>query len=388
MPAKWIAAIAVSIGAPSLQACAGAPEPGIQLQRVEHIVIYYEPGRFGGWPANHGIWSWDNEILVGFGRGYYKDLGPARHHIDRERPEEHWLARSRDAGRTWTLEHPAENGQLIPRGDALHGIEDPDRPIPPLRDCPGGIDFTHPDFAMTLRMSSIHDGESRFEYSNDRGRNWEGPFRLPGFDAPGTAARTAYLVDGPGELTAFITAAKADGREGRAICIRTSDGGATWRKIGGIGPEPSGFSIMPSAVRLDDGALVAAVRRREPLRRWIGLWRSQDNGATWEQLPDPAPNLGEGNPPSLIRLDDGRLCLTYAVRAEPFRVCARISGDGGETWSPEYILRGDGVDRDIGYVQSVQTPGGHVVSVYYITNPRTAPERSIEATRWDPAEIE
>jgi hypothetical protein len=30
-----------------------------------HVMIYHEPGRFAGWPANHGIWSWGDEILSG-----------------------------------------------------------------------------------------------------------------------------------------------------------------------------------------------------------------------------------------------------------------------------------------------------------------------------------
>ena len=55
---------------------------------AQHVDVYYEPGRYGGWPANHGIWSWGDEILVGFSKGYYKDLGD-RHHIDREKPELH-----------------------------------------------------------------------------------------------------------------------------------------------------------------------------------------------------------------------------------------------------------------------------------------------------------
>ncbi len=25
---------------------------------VKHVVVYYEAGRFAGWPANHGAWSW------------------------------------------------------------------------------------------------------------------------------------------------------------------------------------------------------------------------------------------------------------------------------------------------------------------------------------------
>src|SRR5258708_2812385 len=44
-------------------------------EAAKHVKVYSEPGRFGGWPANHGIWAWGNEILVGFSAGYYKDLG-------------------------------------------------------------------------------------------------------------------------------------------------------------------------------------------------------------------------------------------------------------------------------------------------------------------------
>src|SRR6187549_224353 len=88
---------------------------------VEHVKVYAKPGRFGGWPANHGIWSWGDEILVGFSAGFFKDNGPGRHAIDHNRPEEHLLARSRDGGQTWSIENPAEQGALIPSGNALHG---------------------------------------------------------------------------------------------------------------------------------------------------------------------------------------------------------------------------------------------------------------------------
>ena len=80
---------------------------------VEHVKVYHQPGRFGGWPANHGIWSWGNEILVGFSAGYHKDLGPTRHNIDHDKPEEHLLARSKDGGQTWSIENPAQHGVLL-----------------------------------------------------------------------------------------------------------------------------------------------------------------------------------------------------------------------------------------------------------------------------------
>ena len=65
-----------------------------QVAKAKHVKVYAEAGRFGGWPANHGLWSWGDEILVGFSAGYYKDLGE-RHHIDHDKPEEHLLAQCR-----------------------------------------------------------------------------------------------------------------------------------------------------------------------------------------------------------------------------------------------------------------------------------------------------
>ena len=37
---------------------------------VKHVIVYKEAGRFCGWPANYGTWSWGNEILVGFRFSY------------------------------------------------------------------------------------------------------------------------------------------------------------------------------------------------------------------------------------------------------------------------------------------------------------------------------
>ena len=77
----------------ALVAVLAGPEgsPMLVADDAKHVKVYYEEGRFGGWPANFGIWSWGNEILTGYSRGYHKDLGPTRHHIDREKPEEFWL---------------------------------------------------------------------------------------------------------------------------------------------------------------------------------------------------------------------------------------------------------------------------------------------------------
>jgi hypothetical protein len=349
---------------------------------AKHVKVYFEKGRFGGWPANHGMWNWGNEIVFGYSRGYYKDLGE-RHHIDREKPEEWWFARSLDGGEHWSLEHPATRGKIIPYGDVLHGTETEGYKPEEVTDCPGGINFTHPDFCMTLRMTSINDGESRFYYSYSRGRDWEGPYRLPNFGQPGTAARTDYIVNSKNDCMIFITAAKQNREEGRPLCAQTTDGGKTWELLSLIGDEPDGFSIMPSSIRLDENRILTTTRRREGDHRWIDSYLSNDNGKTWQFYNNPVEDVGIGNPPCLIKLEDGSLCLTYGVRKEPFRIEAKVSRDEGKTWGEPIVLRDDGRDRDIGYVRSIQRPDGKIVTAYYMSDQEN-PERFVGVTIWQP----
>lgn len=349
---------------------------------VQHVDVYHEPGRFGGWPANHGMWSWGNELLVGFSAGYFKDNGPDRHAIDHDKPEEHLLARSLDGGKTWKIENPAKQGALIPRGKALHGTELPGVVDRPWTDCPGGIDFTHPDFAMTVRMSDNNGGQSRFYYSTDRGHRWHGPFQFPLLGQTGISARTDYVVIGPHDCLVFLTASKSTGGEGRPLCARTTDGGKTWTFEAWIAPEPPGYCIMPSTVRTE-GGLLSAVRLRQGDKSWIEAYFSADEGRHWDLRSTPVPDTGEGNPAAMVRLRDGRLCINYGVRAKPFGMRAKLSRDNGQSWGQEITLRADGGGRDIGYPRAVQRADGKVVVVYYF-NDDPQKTRYIAATIWDP----
>ena len=189
-------------------------------------------------------------------------------------------------------------------------------------------------------------------------------------------ARTDYIIIDEKTCMAFFAQAKENNREGRPLCSITRDGGITWELVSMIGPEPQGFGIMPSSVRLTNSNFLTTIRRRENTKRWIDAWLSKDIGKTWTILSPPVDNLGEGNPPCLIKLKDGQLCLTYAVRAEPYRIAAKLSKDGGSNWSDEIVLRDDGAGRDIGYVRSLQRPDGKIVTTYYFQD-KLKPERYI-----------
>jgi hypothetical protein len=343
-------------------------------QKVHHhITIYKEVGRFGGWPANHGLWIWGDEILVGFSAALFQLKPPDRHPYDNTKPEEPRLARSLVGGEEWTVEAPPS---LLPPEQGGHAVTELDKPM----------NFADPNFAMTLRFTDVNKGPSRFWYTVDRGKNWRGPFGFPMLGQQGIAARTDYIVNGPKDAFVFLTASKSDGKEGRVFCARTEDGGMTWKFVSWIGAEPAGFSIMPSSVRLSPKELVTATRvKYDADTGGIELYRSKDNASSWQLLARPVVWTGRfnGNPPSLTRLRDGRLCLTYGVRSPPYRICARMSRDGGKTWSTEFVLRNDGAAWDLGYVRTVQRPDWNMVTVYYFPEqPHT--ERVIEGTIWDP----
>ena len=83
------------LGGVSLLGAAPRPAP-------RHMTVFQEAARYGGWPANHGLWAWKNEIVVGYTAAWYK---PAKndHAVDRSKKFEDWQSRSLDAGDTWKV---------------------------------------------------------------------------------------------------------------------------------------------------------------------------------------------------------------------------------------------------------------------------------------------
>ena len=362
---------------------------------MRQVTIYRESGRYAGWPANYGIWAWDNEIVVGFTVGYHRsDAG--FHRRDRDKPFVGMQARSLDGGETWSV---SETPCRLPAKGTLSAdehVEERHRSTADVSfDTPQGIDFTHPDFAMMCSRSGLRGGSySWFYTSTDRCQSWNGPFRLPMFGYTGIAARTDYLVSGPDECILFLTASKADGEEGLIFCAQTTDGGRSFSLLSQIVPDPEGFAIMPASVRLPDSKILVAVRCRadsdyanpdwQKWQNWIDLYVSDDNGQMWNYRNRPVENTGRGgNPPTLTRLHDGRLCLIYGYRDAPHRICGKLSSDDGETWSEEIVLRDNGGDHDVGYPRTIQRPDGTVVTVYYFDEEPDG-ERFIEATLWRP----
>jgi hypothetical protein len=344
---------------------------------TQHVMIFDEPGRFGGWPANNGIWCWGDEIVVGLIHGYYR-ASELHHSIVKTKPMTFVLARSMDGGVTWTIEDP-ENF-----------VADGDKP----KKRTGDINFTHPDFALRCNWNG-------FWVSYDRCRTWSGPYMFPDFGREKLTARTDYIVYGEKDCLFMMATEEKDVQaqlQDYAFCARTTDGGKTFEFISWITEQDLRRSVMPSTVRISENHLISALRRRHdipypnmpPLQtNWIDVYESFDHGKTWtflSKVADTDRGKRNGNPPSMLQLSDGRLCVTYGYRSIPFGIRAKLSSDNGKTWSKEIHLRDDAKTWDIGYTRSVQRSDGKIVTVYYYTTDEYV-EQHIAATIWDPIDV-
>ncbi|MBD3883226.1 exo-alpha-sialidase [Phormidium tenue FACHB-886] len=364
----------------------------LAAETYKQVTVAAEPGRFKGWPANGGIWSWGDEILVMYTDGNLLIEDPEKHAINYDQPIDNEQARSLDGGRTWTI----EKGKTIrPGGASWEEMGNNGTPPKPLET---PMNFADPNFAFHVEMQHHEFGFSRFWYSTDRGKTWQGSFQFPDLGFATVNARTNYIINSDKDMMLMVTVGEVSDHNSdglRNVLIQTTDGGLTWRVVANAGRTPalkgreaSNSSIMGTLTRLSPTKLISLHREwdgSEAEEGWIEAWDSNDNGNTWKFLSRISTN-NTSTPPSVVKLPTGRLVLSYGYRSQPFGIRARLSDDEGKTWSNEIVLRTDGGNFDLGYTRDTVKPDGTVVTVYYYnTNPRA--ERQIEATLWNPAQL-
>lgn len=335
-------------------------------------IVAKNKGRFYGWPANCGMWLWPgkdgdhDEILVGLVEGWHLQDHGNNHAIDTTKERTVIFSRSYDGGRTWTLERP-ELKQ--PDLEVLNTTEpDDEKDAAVIPDCPGGIDFTAPGFAMMFQnMTTHYPSRSWFYVTQDKGHTWEGPYRVPMF-CKAMSMRTDYMVLDKDTMLLGMTGSRDDGFEGITFYGKLSDGGKTWTRLGTMGEiHCDGFRIMPSTVRLPDGALLCATRYCEKGGpRYIEMFRSDDEGQSWNAISRVGwtDDTHAGNPPAMQMLPDGRILLVYGQRQEPRGMVALTSTDG-VNWSEPFFIRRNAGSPDMGYPRMVIRSDGSAVAAYY-----------------------
>ena len=346
---------------------------------MKHSIAFAQADTFAGWPANNGLWIWqDGEILTGCVTGAF--ISQPGHNL--LEPYTQRLLRSTDGGITWTVETPA--GYVGTDADPVA--------------LPAALNFTSPGFAMRMSGAGYHgsdEARGAFFCSADRGHTWTGPFAFTGLnDDPelvgeAFSPRTDYLVLGPREMLVFLSV--RGGKRwatDRAFCARTLDGGQTFNFCGWLVPEEDQHrSVMPATVQMPDGRLVSAARRRRTDAEvcWVDVFESMDGGVTWETLSWVGDTgASNGNPPALALLPDGRLCCVYGNRDRRVML-ARLSADSGHSWTDEIVLRDDFYalddEPDFGYPRLACLPNAELLAVYYWSTSER-PYQHITATRF------
>jgi hypothetical protein len=362
---------------------------------MQHVVVHHDEQRWCAVPANNGangpVWQWGDELLLGFTRGTFLQADRG-HQCTYEMPFESWLARSKDAGGSWTVWMPEHYAGDLNRADT--------------RPAPGGVDFTSDGFVLRTEGAGYHGSRvARWFTSTNRGVSWSGPYPFSGLlqhpqlTGRQFTARTAYLVNGPGELLLFLTVREPSNdpklkvvlRE-KTFLARTRDGGTSFQFVSWVVPWDDPYrAAMPAPVRVSDTRLVAAIRRKSQEHNWIDCFASDDDGVSWSFLAKVGDtevgNVSNGNPPALVRLQNGMLCAVYGNRTDR-RMLARYSRDDGAGWGDPQVLRDDFESAngfpDLGYARLFQRTDGRLIAAYFWCTAER-PQTHIEATIFEQA---
>jgi hypothetical protein len=149
------------------------------------------------------------------------------------------------------------------------------------------------------------------------------------------------------------------------VC-ESRDDGQTWRWLADIpvraGDDPQHYHEL-HGVEVGERRLVMHIRNHNSNHAGETLQaESNDGGTTWTE----PHSIGVwGLPSHLLRLRDGRLLMTYGHRRTPFGNQARLSQDGGRTWSEALLVSGDGTSGDLGYPSTVELADGTLLTVWY-----------------------
>jgi len=280
-----------------------------------------------------------------------KDLGVVYHNRPSHGFEEGDLAAriSHDEGATWTeLGLPAPH---LPGGNRTH--------------IASGLDHAGHWVVLstghTLRDGAMVGLEALW-CSVLRGANtrWQ-VNTAPAVTVPGGLGvphgRVLALADG--RLAATVYFSQGTGRPSRTWMLFSANGGGTWGEASQIGDGDTNEGVV-----IDRGSagLLAVVRTHRD--HHLELFASADTGRTWDARGPLT--LPMQHPGDLTDLGENRVLLTYGIRNRGLMgLGARLSKDGGATWSAPAVIYQFGEAGDCGYPSTVVCRDGALLTACY-----------------------
>jgi len=333
--------------------------------RARHADILFDPLQYTAFP--HVVRLDGDELLTAFRQAPQQNV--IRHTHPRSIIT---VVRSRDNGRTWDVENASQvaagGGQelgllYLGRGRVVGALAKHEV-VAHTESQRVGMPVTHPH-EYCFGSAGVYWVSSR---------NWGLTWRLcdtnlilPGHYQP--CAPPVRLRDGT--LLYPVYGCRGRSRISSAVLLRSDDNGKTWSEpmIFARGNarthvyhEPAVIETSPSCVR----ALhrVGAMRESIPHTFWTN--ESLDGGRTWSRPVDTG--IISGACPRLLKLEDGRLLLTFGRRFSPYAIRAMISEDNGVTWNDTAWIVRSCRNGNQGYTSSVELEPGRILTVYYTEN--------------------
>ncbi len=219
--------------------------------------------------------------------------------------------------------------------------------------------------------------------SNDGGRTWSKPQRLPDGIAGPIKNKAVELANGD-----LLCPSSTEDNGWRVHFERTSDLGKTWQRTEPINDGREFGVIQPTVLFHKDGKLQGLFRSRQG--KIVESW-SNDQGKTWSKLTAtnlPNPNSGIDG----VTLKDGRHLLVYnhVVTAPgkwgdraPLNVA--VSQDG-RTWKAALVLESGPPEAEYSYPAVIQTDDG-LVHITYTWNRKKVKHVVVDPSRLDLREM-
>lgn len=200
--------------------------------------------------------------------------------------------------------------------------------------------------------------------SADLGRTWKQEGTFPEGPSEGLLWRPYGTVVTASDKT-LRTVAYAHTEKGKpadhgAYMLTSRDDGRSWGEPIKIGDKINEGVLLPLAGKSWLCIVRTTAKPAPELGQKLRQFRSTDDGQTWS---DEGLLTGfNKHPPSVIRLSDHRLLLTYGNRRDK-NIEVRFSKDDGKSWDePLRLFHASG---DMGYPSTIQLPDARLVTVFY-----------------------
>lgn len=207
-------------------------------------------------------------------------------------------------------------------------------PPTPFRVSPKDLK-TWQDLGMPKDIEAPRGGRAMIIRSTDGGRTWTKPATIIDTPADDRHPNFLELPDGTILCSFFTYPGQGDPEKepelaARTHILRSTDGGRTWGPPKTL-PSPFIFDATDGPfILLKDGSVMLVIygSPKKDVPEQVGVFRSTDKGETWQLLSVVKSNH-EMSEPTIAQLPDGRLVLMARPEGD-----IAWSDDGGRTWTP------------------------------------------------------